>query len=713
MRDAAKAADPDQYKDAVIGLIFLKHLSDKFMVRRSELAALVDNPTSALDTADEAARKKGVDDREEYSAEGVFWIPDGHRWDDLRAACREPDIGRRIDAAMEAIERENPTLKGILPKNYADPDLSSATIGGLIETFSGHDLGAEKLKDLDVLGRAYGLFLGQVTVEERDVGAGRTSPSVVRRRIGIPTLQSRLFSVAAGEVVIAAGLVLLAMFLRDATVKDLPKPLHDGAPSGLERYYEQDVTWMPCRGGDCGLVDVPINYSRPQDGSVQLFVKVRLPSDLPVREFIFVNPGGPGGSAASYADDFIENSGTGISKKFGVVGVDPRGVGKSQPIACLSPSKTDDFLAVDPTPETTKEIHALRNAYRNLGRGCRKTDPRLSGHLATANVARDLDIVRALLGQHRLNYYGASYGTQIGATYAHLFANRTGRMVLDGAIDPTMNLTEQAQGQAVGFQIELMRALHSCTRLKWCAWGGTPETAMNWVKEIILAADRGILPAPDRRPFNEGTVLRGIVWGLYNPDRWPRLIEALTAAHSGDERRLRAMADAYDERGPSGFSGNSAVAYPAVRCADFRSIDDYDDMARPAGPGFRTARMAPIFGGLEAWEAAMCSSWPIKPTNLQRKVTTKAAHSILVVGTTRDPATPYAWASGLVRALGKAHLLTRVGDGHTAYAVGNDCVDSLIEGHLSGTTRVSRDQWCDSKGKRHNGRPKGSGHQTK
>jgi type I restriction enzyme M protein len=173
--------DSAQYKHVVLGLIFLKYVSDTFMVRHDELVRLVDNPASDYFMPTEAAKKSVLGDRDEYTAEGVFWIPQGHRWEDLRAAGAQADIGSRVDKAMEAIERENPTLRGVLPKNYTQRELSSETIGGLINTFSRHDLAAAEYKDLDVLGRVYEYFLSQFASNEgKKAGEFYTPRSVVK-----------------------------------------------------------------------------------------------------------------------------------------------------------------------------------------------------------------------------------------------------------------------------------------------------------------------------------------------------------------------------------------------------------------------------------------------------------------------------------------------------------------------------------------------------
>lgn len=193
--------DSAQYKHVVLGLIFLKYVSDNFMVRHKELARLVDDPASEYFMPTEAAKRSVLEDRDEYTAEGVFWIPETHRWEDLRKAAKQADIGSRVDAAMEAIERENPTLKGVLPKNYTQRELGSEAIGGLIDTFSRQDLAAEEFKDLDVLGRVYEYFLGQFASNEgKKAGEFYTPRSVVQLLVEmLQPYRGRVFDPACGS----------------------------------------------------------------------------------------------------------------------------------------------------------------------------------------------------------------------------------------------------------------------------------------------------------------------------------------------------------------------------------------------------------------------------------------------------------------------------------------------------------------------------------
>lgn len=171
--------DASEYKHVVLGLLFLKYVSDKFEMRREQLETQYSDPNSDTYLPSDEARAMMLGDRDSYTAEGVFWVPDGHRWDDLRKAAKQSDIGRIIDDAMDAIEKENEALQGILPKNYNRRELSPTVLGGLIDTFSRSDLADEERKDEDLLGRVYEYMLGRYAADEGKSGGEFYTPRSV------------------------------------------------------------------------------------------------------------------------------------------------------------------------------------------------------------------------------------------------------------------------------------------------------------------------------------------------------------------------------------------------------------------------------------------------------------------------------------------------------------------------------------------------------
>jgi pimeloyl-ACP methyl ester carboxylesterase len=492
------------------------------------------------------------------------------------------------------------------------------------------------------------------------------------------------------------GVVFLAVFVERERTDRLPEPTGEKAPTGLAGFYDQKVDWESCRGGLCGTIRVPLDYDEPGGRTVDLQVKYRPPDDKPTRRILFVNPGGPGGSAFEYADGFASEARSEIRTERGIVGVDPRGVGTSEALECLTKRELDDFLDIDRTPDNQSETVDLRVAFRRLGESCIENSGDLVNHVSTEDAARDLDVVRAVLGQDVFDYYGASYGTQIGATYAHLFPARAGRMVLDGGVDPSLTARGQARDQAEAFEEALRRFLTYCSKLEDCPLGTDVDTAENRVVDILDQADREPLPSNGVRPATEAAALRGIAFALYERERWPALVLAMSRATFGDGTALRQLSDKYDQRDDRGYDNNSPVAYHAVRCLDFPTGPDYDEMD-VIETNF--GRAAPVFGPTLAWSAAECSVWPARSQHPQGPVSARGVDSIVVVGSDHDPATPYSWSKSLVRQLGSARLLTREGDGHTGYLTGNRCIDDLVDDHLLGRPLPRGDLRCDADGR--------------
>lgn len=500
-----------------------------------------------------------------------------------------------------------------------------------------------------------------------------------------------------GMAVAMVGVVFLAVVVERERGAELPEPTGERAPAGLASFYDQHVDWSTCRGGLCGTILVPLNYDEPKGRTVGLNVKLRPADDEPTRRMLFVNPGGPGGSAFEYADGFAGQATKAMRSELGIVGVDPRGVGTSEALECLTKSELDDFLDVDLSPDNQGEIDDLRQAFSNLGRSCVKNTGDLVVTMSTEVAVRDLDVARAVLGQEKLDFFGASYGTQIGATYAHLFPEHTGRMILDGGVDPSLSNRRQARDQAVGFEKSLRRFLTYCSKLETCPVGKDVDAAEQRVVDVLEEADKKPLKSEGGvRDATEAAAFRGIAYTLYERDRWPLLVRTLSRATFGEGTGLRQLADKYDQRDKQGYDNNSTVAYHAVRCLDFPKGPDYDQVAG-FEPDFADA--APVFGPSMAWSAAECSAWPVESSQPQGSVAAKGVDSIIVVGTTHDPATPYAWSESLVRQLGSARLLTREGDGHTGYQTGNRCVDDLVVDHLLGRPVPRGELRCDEDGR--------------
>ncbi|EST38918.1 hypothetical protein N566_05035 [Streptomycetaceae bacterium MP113-05] len=463
-----------------------------------------------------------------------------------------------------------------------------------------------------------------------------------------------------------------------APLRALPKKI----PVGLQTYYEQDLKWGECGvvGFECTHLTVPLDYRKPSaDAELQLAVSRRKATGEgdPIGS-LMVNPGGPGGSAVDYLQQAAAvGFPADLREKYDIVGMDPRGVGRSEPVECLSDREMDSYTRTDQTPDDQGEVDALVTAYENFAEGCEQRSGGLLAHVSTRDVARDTDVLRAALGDDKLSYYGASYGTYLGATYAGLFPYRTSRLVLDGAMDPSLEAVEINREQTGGFATAFRAFVADCVERRDCPLGnGSFEQAGKKLGALFSKTDEKPLETGESRTLTESLATTGVLQAMYTQAYWPSLRAALADAMDGDGAGLLSLADAYYERGPDGSYGNIMFANPAVNCLDLPPAFSGPDEVEDAFASFD--KVSPTFGRTFAWASLNCTYWPVEATGKPYSIPAKGAAPMIVVGTTRDPATPYAWAQGLAGQLKSADLLTYVGDGHTAFMQGSTCIDDAI-----------------------------------
>ncbi|MFF8031740.1 alpha/beta hydrolase [Streptomyces sp. NPDC016626] len=467
-------------------------------------------------------------------------------------------------------------------------------------------------------------------------------------------------------------------------------PLPRSTPAALAPYYGQRPAWRDCGapGFQCTTLKAPLDYAEPSAGDVRLAV-ARKKATGPGKRLgsLLVNPGGPGGSAIGYVQAY---AGVGypaeVRARYDMVAVDPRGVARSEPVECLDGPAMDAYTRTDVTPDDAGETDALVAAYRKFAEGCGADAPKLLRHVSTVEAARDMDIVRAVLGDEKLNYVGASYGTFLGATYAGLFPDRAGRLVLDGAMDPSLPARRLSLEQTAGFGTAFTAFAEDCVRRSGCPLGGrktTPARAGKNLKAFFGDLDTRPIPAGDAggRRLTESLATIGVIAAMYDEGAWEQLREALNGAmRENDGAALLALADSYYERDADGGYSNLMFANAAVNCLDLPAAFDSPDEVRKALGDFGKA--SPVFGEGLAWASLNCAYWPVRATGEARRIEARGAAPIVVVGTTRDPATPYRWAEALAGQLSSARLLTYEGDGHTAYGRGSSCIDSAINTYL-------------------------------
>lgn len=501
-------------------------------------------------------------------------------------------------------------------------------------------------------------------------------------RVTVLAMHARLASFAV--VATIAGLVLTGCSRTpEPTPPAAPEPIDSAAPEDdpLATFYNQDLNWTNCGNAECARVDVPLDYRDPTAGTVELSMTM-IPARNESIGALFVNPGGPGGSAFDYAKaaDFIVSPV--IRDSFDIVGVDPRGVGGSEPVRCLTDSQIDEVFAADGTPDSPEEQRQLIVDSRSIAQACEENANTLWKHMDTVSTARDMDIVRAALDQPVLNYLGKSYGTSIGAIYAELFPQRVGRMVLDGALPVDMGQEEITYGQALAFEEGLANFARYCADSGTCPFAGTPEEVLTQIRAFMASLDQDPLSTADGRDLTESLGAYAVLSFLYFPESdYPRLKQALgKAVNEDDGSALLALVDERVNRGPDGrYLDNSTDAFYTVSCADLPYRGTPQDVQRLAS---QWSIEAPTFGAALAWGMLVCSDWPAPAAERITSVSADGSAPVLVVSTAGDTATPHEWGIGLATSLANGHLLTWDAFNHTAYREGSDCIDEAVDAYL-------------------------------
>ncbi len=458
-------------------------------------------------------------------------------------------------------------------------------------------------------------------------------------------------------------------------------PDTEGVAENLLRYYGQTLDWNACGSGfDCTEVTAPLDWENPGDGEIRLSV-VRHQAEGTSRGSLLTNPGGPGASGVELIQGSLEFAvGAALIESYDVIGFDPRGVGQSTAVTCLDAAGMDDYLyGIPAAPRGTPEWEAeLLEAHKTFADACEANSGGILEHITTINSARDMDLIRAVLGDKELNYLGYSYGTFLGATYAKLYPEKAGRLVLDGAIDPSVPGLDVGATQALGFESALRAYMQDCLDSGECPFNGTVDDAMADLGALLASADRLPLENGDGRMMGADAMMTAIIAALYSQDSWGILTQALTEALQGDPATAFYLADFYNTRENGSYADNSTEAFRAYNCMDYPvETDPAAEEATMARIREGAPTIAPYWNGPDA-----CEVWPYPPTGTRGEITAEGAGPILVVGTTNDPATPYAWSEALADQLEEGVLITRVGEGHTGYNKGNLCVDDAVEAFL-------------------------------
>ncbi|WEO95478.1 alpha/beta hydrolase [Streptomyces sp. FXJ1.172] len=433
----------------------------------------------------------------------------------------------------------------------------------------------------------------------------------------------------------------------------------------------------------CATMKAPLDWNKPKGDTIGIAL-IRTRADGPASKRIgslVFNFGGPGGSGVTTLPAFGSDY-SALRTRYDLVSFDPRGVGRSAPVECKSDAQLDVYFQQDSTPDNSTEVTQLLDRTKQFNAACEKNSRKILPHVATTDAARDMDLLRQVLGDDKLYYFGISYGTELGGVYAHLFPRNVGRAVFDGVVDPTQDPEQSALGQARGFQLALDNFAQDCTsKTTECPIGDTPQDVKNRIAKLLTALDRKPISGIPPRRLTRTAATNGIAQSLYSKDFWEYLTEGLEAAYDGDGRILMLLSDSMNGRDENGRYSNITAANTAISCADEKPRYTADNVQRKL-PEFRAA--SPLFGDFLAWGMISCTNWAVPGAAYHPDVSAPGSAPILVVGNTGDPATPYEGARKMAEALGKGVgvELTYKGQGHGAYDSKDTCVQSAVNSYL-------------------------------
>ena len=464
----------------------------------------------------------------------------------------------------------------------------------------------------------------------------------------------------------------------------------------LDGFYAQGMTWVPCWGEfECTEIAAPLDWDNPESGEIKLSM-IRSKVDQPLGSLL-VNPGGPGGSGVDYVINAFTFLGTPeLRNEYSIVGFDPRGVGESTAVVCGDRKLKDELLYAQSPHEygNADDLARSENLITQFAENCATGSGEILPYIDTVSAARDLDLMRHLLGDEQLNYLGFSYGTKLGATYAALYPDRVGRMVLDGAIDPRVSEEEQLIAQAAGFELAFTNYVMDCLSRSDCPLNGSVNQALAQVSQFLGQLETETLRTDLGRPLTLSGGFTGIIAALYSTANWQFLTQGLTEAFGGDGTTLLFLADFYNDRSQSGsYESNLIEANIAINCADGRFSRDTQVVAETNAA---LLEAAPLFGRYFQNPQVSCSGWGEPRPQAALDYSVALANPILVLGTTGDPATPYQQAVALADLMSGATLITYEGDGHTVYAGISVCVDELVDSYFLAGEVPAADAVCSS-----------------
>jgi pimeloyl-ACP methyl ester carboxylesterase len=509
------------------------------------------------------------------------------------------------------------------------------------------------------------------------------------------------------RMAVVAAAVAIMLPLSGCVSAFLPKqapststPVHEKVSAELTPFYSQVLKWSSCQKGafQCATATAPLDWKNPADGSIKLALIRKTASGTRLGSLL-VNPGGPGASGYSFvADSLVDAVDAKLKASYDIVGFDPRGVNKSSAVKCYQNPKEMDAFLYDITPGTIGSdawLAAQDASSKKFGEACLKYTGKLLGFIDTVSAARDLDLLRAVLGDTKLNYLGYSYGTLLGSTFAELYPKKTGRMVFDGVVDPATTDFDVTSMQARGFESALKAYLADCLTGTKCPFAGNGTSGVNaataQIRALLASLNASPLRGTDGREVGSATMFNAIILPLYNRSNWSYLSELFADVMNGNAAYALQLADSYNDRKANGtYTDNRTEAFIAINCLDYKTDGSVATLRAEAT---ELAKSAPVFGPQMSY-GDTCSQWPFASTRDRVAIAAKGSAPILVVGTTNDPATPYQWAVNVSKELENGHLVTYKGEGHTAYNKSNACVNDAVDDFLVNGKVPASDPHC-------------------
>ena len=456
----------------------------------------------------------------------------------------------------------------------------------------------------------------------------------------------------------------------------------------LKEFQNQELKWQNCyENFQCSTLLVPVDYDKITNDVFHLkVIKYKATDQRQKLGALIVNPGGPGASAFDYAYNAENIVSAMIRKKYDIVGFDQRGVGQSDPVRCLTDKETDEMLAGPMIADTPENQRKMVDNAKFFASKCKKAAGNKLTHLSTLESAKDMELLRLALDEPKLNYLGKSYGTYLGTLYASLYPTQVGKMILDGAIDPNISISEQNLTQARGFEMALNQFLIKNKISKF--------VISNFFKKLQVEP---LATKSDRR-LNDSLAILGVASALYDDvTGWPKLALALNQALLGDGSLLLKLSDDYVGRSQTGkYSTNENDIAPIISCLDWNTSVETTSKINI----FQKFKIVgPIFGPYLANSEFACKHLFQSIFNKNSNIHLALSSTVMIIGTTRDPATPYEWAVALSKSFPNSFLVTLDSDGHTGQGRSNPCIDGAVDSYLIDFHGSSRAITCTSFGK--------------